>query len=47
MIAYPMIDKNHKEKAQRKKFWIDYPMASKSEPKDLTEGNQRKYGGLM
>ncbi|KAF7195897.1 hypothetical protein HII31_02777 [Pseudocercospora fuligena] len=47
MIAYSMIDKNHKEKSQRKNFWIDYPMASKAEPKDLIEGNQRKYGGLM
>ncbi|CAK3769533.1 Hypothetical predicted protein [Lecanosticta acicola] len=47
MVTYPELNRGHEKKVRSKKFWVDYPMAAKPEPRDRIEGNAQKYGGLM
>jgi len=47
MVAYPKLNKDHEKKAKNSSFWVDYPMANKPPPRNMIEGDQRKYGGLM
>lgn len=47
MVAYPKLNKDHEKKAKKHGFWVDYPQASKVNPRGRIEGNSSKYGNLM
>ncbi|EME46066.1 hypothetical protein DOTSEDRAFT_70154 [Dothistroma septosporum NZE10] len=47
MVAYPRLNKDHEHKAKKHGFWVDYPQASKVNPRSRIEGDSNKYGNLM